>query len=197
MLDSSVSVTSRKDIEHLDTVLPWYAVYVRSNFERIVYRNLLDKGYDLFLPTYHSQRRWSDRVKALELPLFPGYLFCRLDPQNRLPVLTAPGVVQVVGNGKSPLPIPDEEIAAIHTVLKSKLPCVPWTSTSPGRRVVIQEGPLMGVQGVLIEARGPYRIAVSITMLQRSVAVEVDASWVKPIQPPDTGNARRPAPYLF
>jgi transcription antitermination factor NusG len=169
-----------EDAESTDDVL-WYAVHVRSNFERVVSRNLQDKAYELFLPTYRSQRQWSDRKKHVDVPLFPGYVFCRLDPQNRLPVLSVPGVVQIVGQGKSPTAISETEIGAIKTILKSDLPYLPWSSLVAGRRVVVERGPLMGVEGVLMEARGPHRLIVSVMMLQRSVAVEVDASWVRPI----------------
>jgi transcription antitermination factor NusG len=167
------------DGESADGLL-WYAVHVRSNFERIVCRNLEDKGYELFLPTYRSQRRWSDRVKHIDVPLFPGYVFCRLDAQNRTPVLSVPGVVQIVGQGKTPVPVSEREIGAIKTILKSDLPYLPWSSLAAGHRVVVERGPLMGVEGVLVEARGPHRLVVSIMMLQRSVAVEVDAAWVRP-----------------
>src|SRR5688572_10340408 len=164
--------------------LSWYAVHVRSNFERIVSRNLEDKGYELFLPMYRSRRQWSDRTKQIDIPLFAGYVFCRLDPQNRLPVLSVPGVVQIVGQGKSPVAISEDEIGAVQTILRSDLPYLPWSSLAAGRRVVVERGPLMGVEGVLMEARGPHRLIVSIMMLQRSVAVEVDASWVRPVATP-------------
>jgi transcription antitermination factor NusG len=169
------------DSESGETVLPWYAVHVRSNCERLVHRALEDKGYELFLPMYSEQRRWSDRVKQVDVPLFPGYVFCRFDSQDRLPVLQAPGVVQIVGNGKLPVPIAEEEIEAVKIVLKSNLPYLPWPSLAPGHRVVVDRGPLMGVQGVLLQTRYPRRLVVSITMLHRAVAVELDANWVRPV----------------
>jgi transcription antitermination factor NusG len=161
--------------------LPWYAVHVRSNFERIVYRSLYDKGYELFLPTYSVTRQWSDRKKQTETPLFPGYLFCRFDAERRLPILTAPGVVQIIGNGKTPEPVSDEEISAVEQVLQSSLPYRPWPSIQIGQAVVVEKGPLMGVQGNLLEMQGLHRLVISITLLQRSLAVEVEASWVRPV----------------
>jgi transcription antitermination factor NusG len=173
LFESSVSAA--------DELLPWYAVHVRSNFERIVSRNLEDKGFELFLPTYRAERRWSDRMKQVDVPLFPGYVFCRLNPQARVPVLTIPGVVQIVGQGKVPVVISETEINAIKTILKSDLPYLPWSSLTTGQRVIVERGPMVGVEGVLIESRKSHRLVVSVIMLQRSVAVEVDASWVRPV----------------
>jgi transcription antitermination factor NusG len=163
-----------------ESALPWYAVHTRSNSERLVYRVLEDKGYELFLPMYSEQRRWSDRVKQIDIPLFPGYVFCRLDSHDRVPVLQSPGVVQIVGNGNLPIPIAEEEIDAVRNVLKSNLPYKPWPSLVPGDRVIVDRGPLMGMQGVLLRIRQAHRLVVSINMLQRAVAVEIDASWVRP-----------------
>ena len=164
-----------------DLPFPWFALHVRSNCERLVSRHLEDKGYECLLPAYRAQRRWSDRVKQLDVPLFPGYVFCRLDPADRVPVLSVPGVVQIVGQGKIPAAISEAEIDAIQKILTSNLPYLPWSSLAPGQQIVVKHGPLMGVQGVLLETRKPHRLVVSVTMLQRSVAVEVDAAWVRPV----------------
>jgi transcription antitermination factor NusG len=185
---------SATDLDSVEDELPWYAIRVRSNFERIVARNLQDKGFNLFLPTYHERRRWSDRVKQVEVPLFPGYVFCRLNLENRIPVLNIPGVVQILGQGNRPVPVPTLEIDGIKAILKSDLPYLPWSSFVVGQRVVVDRGPLMGLQGVLIENRKPHRLVVSVTLLQRSVAVEVDASWVRPLpndRVPDFGASAR------
>ena len=98
--------TQLKGITDKD-LLPWFALRVRSNFEKVTSQILRQKGYEAFLPTYFSRNRWSDRVKTVERPLFPGYLFCRFDQADRLPILVTPGVVGVVGLGKIPVPIPD------------------------------------------------------------------------------------------
>jgi transcription antitermination factor NusG len=166
--------------------LPWYAVHVRSNFERLVYRSLSDKGYDLFFPTYTARRQWSDRSKETDVPLFPGYLFCRFDAGQRLPIVTTPGVVQIVGNGKTPEAVSDQEIEAIERVLQSGLPYQPCPSMRIGQTVVVDSGPLSGVHGQLLQIRSRYRLVLSITLLQRSIAVEVDASWVSPSSEPCT-----------
>jgi transcription antitermination factor NusG len=169
------------DPKSTEPALMWYALQTRSNSERLVYRVLDEKGYELFLPMYSEQRRWSDRVKQINIPLFPGYVFCRLDSHNRLPILQSPGVVRIVGNGNLPIPIAEEEIEAVKNVVKSTLPYIPWPSLVPGHRVVVDRGPLMGLQGVLLRVRQGHRLVVSINMLQRAVAVELDASWVRPL----------------
>ena len=166
------------DPKPAETALMWYAVQTRSNSERLVYRVLEEKGYELFLPMYSEQRRWSDRMKQINIPLFPGYVFCRLDSHNRFPILQSSGVVRIVGNGNLPIPIPEEEIEAVKNVVQSTLPYTPWSSLAPGHRVVVERGPLMGLQGVLLRVKQGHRLVVSISMLQRAVAVELDASWV-------------------
>lgn len=165
-------------------LLPWFAIRVRSNFEHSVQRSLEKKDYELFLPTYPEQRRWSDRTKQIDVPLFPGYVFCRMDQQNRMPVLTTPGVVQLVGYGKHPEPVTEEEIDSIKAVLNSDLPYAPSPSLVPGTPVVVDNGPLMGVQGLLAETRDGQRLLISINILQRAVAVEIDSRWVRPLKPP-------------
>jgi transcription antitermination factor NusG len=158
--------------------LPWYGLRVRSKHEQIASAVLRGKGYDPFLPAYKVRRRWTDRVKETELPLFPGYVFCRLDPTNRLPVLTATGVVGIVGIGKTPQPIEEWEIEAVRAVIKSGLPARPWPFIHQGDKVRVEHGPLRGVEGVVTSADDGERLVVSVTLLQRSVAVEMDHAWV-------------------
>jgi len=161
--------------------LPWYAICVRSKFEPLVSKALSGKGYDEYLPLYRSRRKWSDRSTDLEIPLFPGYLFCRLDVQNRLPILTTPGVISIVGTGKIPVAIPDQEIEAIQTVVQSGLHVLPWPQLAVGSRVIIEMGPLKGLEGVTLEVEKKYRLLVSVPLLQRSVSVEIDRDWARPL----------------
>jgi len=160
---------------------PWYALQVRTQKERWVAASLRNRGYVDFLPLYTCTRRWSDRLQKVELPLFPGYVFCRFDVNDRLPVLTTPGVVNVVRLGKLPQAVDESEIAALETVVDSGLLLHPWPFLRTGQRVVIQEGPLRNVEGILSEFKGTNQLIVSITLLQRSVAVNIDRSWVRPI----------------
>jgi len=145
---------------------------------------LRDRGYEEFLPLYRAQRRWSDRVKELELPLFPGYLFCRFDVSDRLPILTTPGVMGIVGFGKTPVPIEPGEIAAIHRVLETGVAAEPWKYIVSGQRVRVEHGALAGLEGIFIETKKDHRLLLSVTLLQRSVAVQIDAACVVPIKVP-------------
>lgn len=163
--------------------LPWFALHVRSQRECSVADHLSGKGFDLFLPLYKSSKRWSDRVKEVEAPLFPGYLFCRLDPNDRLPVLKTPWVLQIVGLNHTPIPIDDDEINAVRTLVTSGVPTQPWPFVRIGDRVRIESGPLRGVVGILCQFKDNHRLVVSITLLQRSVAVEVDSTSITPEHP--------------
>jgi transcription antitermination factor NusG len=161
--------------------LPWFALRVKSRSEKIVSTIARNKGFEEFLPLYQSRRRWSDRFKSVEVPLFPGYVFCRLNPEFRLPLLTIPGVLSFVGIGKVPVPIDDAEMAAIQTAIGSGLLAEPYPFLEVGQRVRIAEGPLAGVEGLLVEVRKQQRLAVSVSLLKRSVAVEIDRHWVRPL----------------
>jgi transcription antitermination factor NusG len=169
--------------------LPWFALRIKSNFEKTSSQILQQKGYEAFLPTYRIRNRWSDRMKTIDRPLFPGYLFCRFDQQERLPILVTPGVVGVVGLGKTPIPVDQQEIEAIQALIRSGVPATPWPFVTVGQRLIIERGPLSGVEGILQEIKSSYRLIVSVNLLQRSVAAEVDASWIRPIA--TTGGAIR------
>jgi transcription antitermination factor NusG len=160
---------------------PWFALRVKSRSEKIVSTIARNKGFEEFLPLYQSRRRWSDRFKSVDVPLFPGYVFCRLNPEFRLPLLTIPGVLSFVGIGKVPVPIDDAEIAAIQTAIGSGLLAEPYPFLEVGQRVRIAEGPLTGIEGLLVEVRKQQRLAVSVSLLKRSVAVEIDRHWVRPL----------------
>ena len=172
---------------------PWYAIRVQSKFENLASTALRGKGYEEFLPLYRSRRRWSDRVKELDLPLFPGYLFCRFDVHDRLlPILTTSGVIAIVGAGKTPIPIADEEIATIRAVLGSGLAAQPCPFLNVGAGVYIERGPLAGIEGIVTNLNKKYRLVISVTLLQRSVAVEIDREWARPI--PDRMGPRAVTP---
>ena len=144
--------------------------------------SMLDsKGYERFLPLVRSRRRWSDRVRELQVPLFAGYVFSRFDAAHRVPVLECPGVVGIVGFGSHPVPIPGDEIRSIQTMLASSLHVEPYPILAPGQKIRVDRGPLAGVEGVIVEMKNHFRLVASVTLLQRSVSVEIDREWACPV----------------
>ncbi len=161
----------------------WYAVSVRSNFERVVAQSLRLKDYEIFLPSYLSKRRWSDRTKVVESALFPGYLFCRMDLAQRVPLLDTPGVASIVGVGRCAMAVSESEIAAIRQIVESGLPVAPAPYLKAGQLVRIGQGPLAGLQGLVLGNKNESRLIVSVDMLQRSVTVEIESHWAEPGTP--------------
>jgi transcription antitermination factor NusG len=157
---------------------PWFALQVRTRHELGVADYLCGQGYEWLLPLYKCRKRWSDRIKEVETPLFPGYLFCRFNPQDRLPILKTPGVIQIVGFNHIPSPVDESEIRAIQTLMATGVPNQPWPYLEIGDKVRIESGSLRGVEGILVDFKGSHRLILSITLLQRSVAVEIDAACV-------------------
>jgi transcription antitermination factor NusG len=153
---------------------PWFAMTVKLNREKSVAQCLRYKGLEDYLPLYKARRQWSDRVQSVELPLFPGYIFCRFDYHRRLPVLTTPGVNSIVGFGGDPAPVSESEIDDIKMILASGLPARPWPFIRVGQRVRIERGSLAGLEGILLREKGAVHVVVSVELLSRSVAVEID-----------------------
>jgi transcription antitermination factor NusG len=162
--------------------LPWFALQVRTRFERAVAEHLAGKGYEWFLPLYKDKKQWSDRIKQLDSPLFPGYLFCRFDVQRRLPILQTPGVIQIVGYNRQPISVAESEITAIQKLVSSGMPNQPCSFVEIGERVQIESGPLRGLEGILVESRGRQKFVLSVSLLQRSVAVEIAATAVTAVR---------------
>ncbi len=173
--------SSLVDAEDIRTLKPpkWFAIRVKSQREKSVAAAIGSKGFEEFLPLYKSRRRWSDRLKSQELPLFPGYVFCHIDPSSRLPILTIPGVLHFVGIGKTPAPIDEIEIAAVQSAVRSGLRVEPSDYLEVGQCVRLEDGPLAGLKGILTEVRKQFRVVVSLTLLKRSVAVEIDRHWLR------------------
>ena len=159
----------------------WYALHVKPRFEKYVTGQLSGKGYETFMPSYVSKRKWSDRVKPLTIPLFPGYVFCRFNVNSRLPILVTPGVMAVVGVGKAPVAIDESEIVAIQRVIDSGLPAQRWPYLNCGETVRVEAGPLEGLSGIVVRMKGTDRLVVSVSLLMRSVSVEIDRKFVKPL----------------
>jgi len=165
----------------------WFALQVKSRWESSTAQFLSGKGYETFLPQYLLKKSWSGKNREVMAPLFPGYIFCQFDAQKRLPILVTPGVVSVVGRGRIPVPIEDSEIAAIQTVVSSGFHAEPWPYLGIGQRIRIEDeslnSSLNGLEGILINFKGRQRIVVSVSLLRRSVALEIDRSRVRPTTP--------------
>jgi transcription antitermination factor NusG len=174
---------SSNDSEH-----PWFAVQVRAGREQASAQHLRVRGYEAFLPCYEDRRVWSDRVRRVERALFAGYVFCRLSPDVLAHVITAPGVIRIVGDGQRAVPIDTEEIERLRQIVSIDLPREPWPFVDVGERVRIEAGPLKGVEGIVMVVKNAHRLIASVTLLQRSVAVEIDQAWVTSCHP-----SKRPA----
>lgn len=159
----------------------WYALHTRHQHEKNVARGLEGKGFEVFLPLYTAVHRWKDRDKQLSLPLFPCYVFLRSPLERWQPVLTTPGVHSVLGFGGKRSMIPSSEIEAIRRMIGSPMKAEPHPFLKCGDRVRLRAGSLQGLEGILIRKRNVWKLLVSVEMLQRSVAVEVDASIVEPV----------------
>lgn len=161
----------------------WYALTIKPQAE-ITARLALDyRGFPTLLPLYRERRRWSDRWKTIERPIFPGYLFCQFDPDFRRDVITAPGVRAIVGFGSSFEPVPEPQISAIQSAIASAAPLSPWDYLTVGERVRVAEGPLAGVEGILADLKNSIRVVVTVELLQRSLAIEVERHAVRPLAP--------------
>ncbi len=159
----------------------WYALFVRSRHEKVVESGLRGKGYSAFSPFYRTKRQRVDRIAEIDVPLFPGYVFCYFDSNVRLPILTTPGLVGVVGPGNRPEPVDDSEIASIRTLALSGHPVQPWPFLRSGQRIRLQSGPLMGAEGIFLRVKDEYHLVVSITLLQRAVSVVIEKDAVAPL----------------
>jgi transcription antitermination factor NusG len=149
----------------------WFAIQVKPKHERTAAKVIRQKGFQELVPTYWCRRKWSDREKDIEFPLFPGYVFCRFDPEIRVPILSTPGVRRVVGGVEA------HEITALQRLVNSGQDPQPWPYLNSGAKVRVKAGPLTGVEGIMVSAKG-VRLVISVTLLQRSVAVELDPRWV-------------------
>jgi len=171
--------------------LPWFALRVRTRAETTVEGSLRAKGFDVFLPTYLECRSYSDRIKKIQAALFPGYLFCRLDPDRELPALRTSGVEDILRTGRTPAPISDVEIASLQTVIAARAVATPWPYLTVGQCVRIEHGALGGLEGVVVRIRGTEHLILSVHLLRRSVRVEIDRTWIRPVALPSPRQSAR------
>jgi Transcription antiterminator len=159
----------------------WYAVWTRSRHEQVVRTQLDEKHVTAFLPTMTRWSRWKDRKKQIDVPLFPGYVFARFEPGERLAVLKCSGVVSIVSFNGEPAPVPDHEIESIRTLVASTLPYDPCPTIKTGTLVEVSHGPLKGVIGRLTRKGTQSRLILSVDLIGQAVSVQVDAADVKPM----------------
>jgi len=174
VVEPEISVTSRE-------TTPWWALYTRHQCEKMVAETLACKRFEVFLPLYASIRRWTDRQKTLFLPIFPGYVFVRGGLDRRLEVVMTPGVQTILFYGEQVADIPETEIHNIRRMVEGPYRVEPHPYLQCGEKVRITRGSLKGIEGVLVRKKNLCRIVLSMDILHQSVAVEVDASDVEPV----------------
>ncbi|HEV2988334.1 MAG TPA: transcription termination/antitermination NusG family protein [Candidatus Angelobacter sp.] len=169
----------------------WRAIQSRPCYEKIAAQLLATKGYEVFLPVYQSLRKKSDRSVNLEVPLFPGYLFCRCDGSYVSPILNTCGVMRILGTRGNPAIVEESEIDRLMAMTRAKLDLEPWSFIESGQAVRIQSGPLRGIEGIVI-ARDDrrHKLLVSITLLRRSAIVSLDPQWLI-VEPPEKNMSSR------
>lgn len=156
----------------------WFAVHTKARHEKKANRALTEKNVETFLPTREIVNRWKDREKKVLMPLFPGYLFVKIDPLDRYTVLNTNGVVRILGNNGVPVPVSTEEIEATKRLIETGLKYEPFPYSIVGREVEVRRGPLEGAIGKILRTKGAYSLILSVHLIMRSVSVEVDLSDV-------------------
>jgi len=170
----------------------WLAIHTRHQHEKMVARSLAFKGFEVFLPLYTRIRQWSDRTKELSAPLFPGYVFLRGHLEQEIRILTTPGVLGLVGFGGVPAIIPEVEIEAVRQAIARRVQVEPYPFLKCGDWVRVKSGPLEGLEGILVRYKRQFRLVLSVQLIQKSVAVEVDVWMVERVPKPEgrgTGHA--------
>ena len=162
----------------------WYAAYTSANHEKRVAEQLGVRIVEHFLPTYPSVRRWKDRRVTLQMPLFPGYVFVRIALRDRLRVQEVPGVARLVGFNGLPAALPEADIEALKAGLAGGARAKPHPYLTAGRKVRVKSGPLTGMTGILLHKRNATRFVISVELIQRSVAVEIDGLELEPLSSP-------------
>jgi transcription termination/antitermination protein NusG len=166
----------------------WYALYTRSRHEKAVAASLQQKGVTTFLPVIPQVHRWSDRRKTLQVSLFPGYAFVRVDaiPESCVRILQTPGVIGFVGTGRRGIPIPDKQIEDIQTVLAQNVPCAIFPFLRVGQRVRIRGGCLDGIEGRLVTLKGDRSLVISVEPILHSLAIRLDGYDVEILSPSES-----------
>jgi len=154
----------------------WVAVYTVARHEKVIAQQFEERNIETFLPLYRSVHRWKDRKKEVELALFPSYVFVRISALRKLHVLQVPGVVNIVTFNGELAVLPEQEINALRNGLDNQLCAEPWPYLRVGKRVRVIRGPMAGAKGILSRKKDRYRVVISVDVLMRSIAVEVDVT---------------------
>ena len=162
----------------------WHALYTRHQHEKVVARVLENKGFEIFLPLYPTARRWKDRTKQLSLPLFPCYVFLRGGLDRWLDIISTLGIHSFVGSDGQPATIPETEIDAVRKGVEKGVRVEPHPFLRCGDWVRVKSGPLEGIEGILLRKKNLFRLVLSVELLEKSVALEVDAWAVERITRP-------------
>src|SRR5258706_3532412 len=175
-------------IRHMETAIHWHALYTRHQHEKAAAQSLSNKGHNVFLPLYGTTHRWRNRPKQLQLPLFPCYVFVQNGTDRPIQILSTPGIINIVRWSGIPAIVPPEQIAAVRRIVESPSQVEPHAFLQCGDRVMVVSGSLQGVEGILVRIKAMFRLVVSMELLGRSAAVEIDISCVQRIcQPPMSG----------
>jgi transcription antitermination factor NusG len=169
----------------------WFALSVNVRHEKVVSELLRNKGFETFLPLCKRRHQYARRFREFELPLFPGYLFCHTFLTWRLPIMTTPGVIKLVGAGRIPIPVDTNEITSLKKAVEAGVAMSPhhfWQSGQIGR---ISTGPLTGVEGIVVKLKQSMRLILRVSLLQRAVMLEIDSSCVAVVTNASAADANR------
>jgi transcription antitermination factor NusG len=175
------SINRAFDAPGAQTETRWYAAYTRSRHEKSVAEKLTRKSVETFVPLYETVRRWKNGEHRVQLPLFGGYAFVRISLRDRLQVLQVPGIVRLIEFNGMPIPLPEREIEQLRQALTCGTKAEPHPFLTAGRRVRITAGPLTGYEGILVRRQGTPRVVLSISLIQRSIFLEIEADSLEPI----------------
>jgi len=186
-MTSTITVHPETDdllTQELYSECQWYAGYTAARHEKRVAEHLSQRGVEHFLPLYNTIHRWNNGRHRVSLPLFPGYIFVRIALQERLRVLEIPGFVRLIGFNSLPVPLPEADINHMREALTRGVLAEPYPYLTVGTRVEIRNGPLQGMAGILLRRQNRCHVVLSVDLIMRSMAVEVEASDVVPSKRP-------------
>ena len=168
----------------------WYALYTRPRHEKAVHRSLTKRGVEAFLPLHDVLSRWKDRQTWVAMPLFPGYLFVSLPREDLWLVRSTRGALHLVSDAGGPVPVPADQVLSVRELVERPVTVGRWPYVNEGDRVVVQAGPLIGLEGFFVRCKNESRLVMSVGLLGRSVAAEVDAECVELVEPSLVAKAR-------